>query len=80
MKHLDYTVRFVPNYGYLPIVTVRIHEGFGGEKELYRGEFKTTAVLAFAAAYGMTDKLMADPELADLLDLRHGINCGDECR
>jgi hypothetical protein len=48
---LDIIIRTVPNYGYLPIITV------DGE-EKYRGEFKSTAALALSAAEAMLEKLV----------------------
>lgn len=47
---LDIIIRQVPNYGYLPIITVD-----GVEK--YRGEFQKTAQLALERALSMKDKV-----------------------
>jgi hypothetical protein len=46
----DIIIRFVADYGYLPIITV---DG----KEVYRGEFKKTAQEAFDRAFAMKDKV-----------------------
>lgn len=37
---IDVNVRFVPHYGYLPIVTVSYSDNT--KEEVYRGEFKGT--------------------------------------
>lgn len=47
---LDIIIRQVPDYGYLPIITV------DGE-EKYRGEFQKTAQLALEKALAMIDKV-----------------------
>lgn len=43
MEMCDVIVRYVPHYGYLPIVTI-------DEKEVYRGEFQSQAYEAFDLA------------------------------
>lgn len=45
----DIIVRFVPNYGYLPIL---IADG----KEVYRGDFQKTAQQAFDRAFIQLEK------------------------
>lgn len=46
-EFVDFTVRYVPSVGYLPML---VNEN---GKELYRGEFKTTAQAALKASLAM---------------------------
>jgi hypothetical protein len=50
-QFVDFTVRFVPKFGYLPILVSDTG------KELYRGEFKYVAKDAFEAALKMFAQL-----------------------
>lgn len=74
----DFVVRFVPHYGFLPIIV--IHDRADGKtRELYRGEFKPTAIDALAACNHIVDQVARNvPELRKLLDTP-GMSC-QTCR
>lgn len=65
MQSCDYIVRFVPHYGFLPIVTVTRDDGT--TREVFRGSFKPTPLDALAAISHTADQIAAnDREFAEL--------------
>lgn len=54
-EYIDITIRFVPNYGFLPIIQVGQKNT---EDEVYRGEFKATPQEAFDKAIVRFDDLI----------------------
>ena len=52
-EYIDIKIRFVPNYGFLPIIDA-------GQKEVYRGEFKATPQEALTKAINRFDKLIEE--------------------
>ena len=65
MQSCDYIIRFVPHYGYLPIVTVTRDDKT--TREVFRGSFKPTPLDALAAISHIADQIAVnDPEFREL--------------
>lgn len=56
IEYYDIVVRFVPHYGYLPIVIA--YDEKHSSEEVYRGEFKKTSDDAFKRANEVASKLI----------------------
>ena len=73
MSHIDYNIRLVPGYGYLPIVTLTLGASYESGKELYRGDFCSTATDAFHAALRAADLMRGyEPDMAAIIDAAEG--------
>ncbi len=70
----DFVARFVPRYGWLPLIV--IHDRAGDKsREIFRGEFRPTAIDALASCNHIADEVRKDePEFDELLK-RSGMPC-----